>query len=75
MAATRAAAHTCAVLERYVEAELGEGDAAARFPGVALHLTMCPACRTDHDGLLALIEHDIAASSGRDEHFERLYGG
>jgi hypothetical protein len=46
------------VLERYVEAELGRGDPAARFPGVGLHLTMCPACATEHDGLLALVEHE-----------------
>jgi hypothetical protein len=38
---------TRAVLDRYVE---GERDA-----GVALHLSVCPACRTEHDGLLALI--------------------
>jgi hypothetical protein len=38
------------VLDRFVE---GEHDA-----GVALHLSVCPACRTEHDGLLALIEHE-----------------
>jgi len=46
------------VLERYVEAEHGAQAAAAQFPGVAAHLAMCPACRTEHDGLMALIEHD-----------------
>jgi anti-sigma factor ChrR (cupin superfamily) len=46
------------VLERYVETELGAQAAAAQFPGVAVHLAMCPACRTEHDGLMALIEHD-----------------
>jgi hypothetical protein len=45
------------VLDRYVEAELGLGDAEAGFTGVALHLTVCRACRTEHDGLLALIDH------------------
>lgn len=45
---------TCAVLERYVEAELAGQDAGGRFPAVAAHLDLCPACRTDHDGLLAL---------------------
>jgi hypothetical protein len=44
----------CAALERYVEAELRGEDAAAGFPGIAVHLGSCPACRTDHDGLLAL---------------------
>jgi predicted anti-sigma-YlaC factor YlaD len=42
---------TRAVLDRYVEAD----DARAQFPGVAAHLAACPACRTEHDGLLALI--------------------
>jgi hypothetical protein len=42
---------TCAVLDRYVEAD----DARGRFPGVAVHLAVCPACRADHDGLLELI--------------------
>jgi hypothetical protein len=42
------------VLERYVEAELGGDDAGAGFPGAAVHLSRCPACRVDHDGLLAL---------------------
>jgi anti-sigma factor ChrR (cupin superfamily) len=47
------------VLERYVETELGAQ--AFRFPGVAVHLAMCPACATEHDGLVALIEHDSFA--------------
>jgi hypothetical protein len=46
-------AATCAVLDRYVETELGGQSTSAGFPGVALHLSRCPACRTDHDGLLA----------------------
>jgi predicted anti-sigma-YlaC factor YlaD len=46
------------VLERYVETELGAGAAGTRFAGVAAHLAMCRACRTEHDGLVALIEHD-----------------
>jgi SAM-dependent methyltransferase len=41
---------TCAVLDRYVEAP----DGRVRFPGVAAHLAVCPACRADHDGLLEL---------------------
>jgi len=49
---------TCAALERYVEAEVDGGDATRRFPGIAAHLTVCRACRTDHDGLLALIDHN-----------------
>jgi hypothetical protein len=49
---------TRAVLERYVETELGAQAAGAEFAGVAVHLAMCRACRTEHDGLVALIEHD-----------------
>jgi hypothetical protein len=50
-------------LDRYVEAELGGQDGAARFPGVALHLSVCPACRTDHDGLLALTSASPGSST------------
>jgi hypothetical protein len=50
------------VLDRYVEAELGHDDAATGFPGVALHLGMCRACRTERDGLLTLIDHDTRAA-------------
>jgi hypothetical protein len=46
---------TRTVLDGYVEAELALDHPEARFPGVALHLAMCRACRTEHDGLLALI--------------------
>jgi predicted anti-sigma-YlaC factor YlaD len=49
---------TRAVLERYVETELGTQAAGAEFAGVAAHLAMCPACRIELDGLVALIEHD-----------------
>ncbi|MDA0159051.1 hypothetical protein OM076_02140 [Solirubrobacter ginsenosidimutans] len=45
--------HTCAVLDRYVDAELAGHNARARFGGVAVHLERCPACRADHDGLIA----------------------
>jgi anti-sigma factor RsiW len=45
--------HTRAVLDRYVDAELAGCNARARFQGVAVHLERCPACRADHDGLIA----------------------
>jgi hypothetical protein len=45
-----------AVLERYVETELGAQAARGEF--AAVYLAMCRACRTEHDGLVALIEHD-----------------
>jgi hypothetical protein len=51
-------AATRRVLERYVEAELGTRAVGAPFAGVAVHLAMCRACRAEHDGLVALIEHD-----------------
>lgn len=37
----------------YVELELAGKAAAARLPHVAAHLRACPACRLDHDGILA----------------------
>jgi catechol 2,3-dioxygenase-like lactoylglutathione lyase family enzyme len=42
-------------LDRYVEAELAgrEPDAA-----IAIHLRRCPACRADHDGLLAITKEN-----------------
>jgi predicted anti-sigma-YlaC factor YlaD len=51
---------TRAVLERYVETEVGAQTAGAEFAGVAVHLAMCRACRTEHDGLVALIEYDTS---------------
>jgi hypothetical protein len=44
---------TFEVLDRYVEAELAGEDASLRYPGAALHLRSCPACREDHAGLRA----------------------
>jgi hypothetical protein len=43
-------------LDRYVELELGGGDAEAAIPGLRAHLHGCPACREDHDSLLAYLE-------------------
>jgi hypothetical protein len=40
------------VLDAYVELELAGEDAARVYPGTAIHLRACAACRTDHDGLL-----------------------
>ena len=49
-------------LDRYVELELELGDAAARaaVPGMRPHLEGCPACREDHDSLLALVSGESA---------------
>jgi hypothetical protein len=42
-------------LDRYVELELAGEDAAAAVPGLSEHLAGCPACREEHDSLLALL--------------------
>jgi len=43
-----------AELDRYVDLELAGGDADAEVPGLRAHLDGCPACREEHDSLLAL---------------------
>ena len=42
-------------LDEYVELELKGQNAEARVPGMEAHLTGCPACRDEHDSLLALL--------------------
>ena len=42
-----------ASLDRYVEVELVRSDADAQLPGMEAHLEGCPACREEHDLLLA----------------------
>jgi hypothetical protein len=42
-------------LDRYVELELAGADADAAVPGLRAHLDGCPACREDHDSLVALL--------------------
>ena len=41
-------------LDRYVELELVGGDANRAVPGMGAHLEGCPACREEHESLLAL---------------------
>jgi hypothetical protein len=41
-----------AILDAYVDLELGGEDPAAAFPGTAIHLRSCPGCRADHEGIL-----------------------
>jgi hypothetical protein len=43
------------LLDEYVELEVAGVDADARLPGLRTHLDGCPACREDHESLLALI--------------------
>jgi hypothetical protein len=44
-----------AELDRYVELEVAGRDADAAIPGLGAHLEGCPACREEHDSLLALV--------------------
>ena len=41
-------------LDRYVELELEGRDADREVPGMSAHLEGCPACREEHESLLAL---------------------
>jgi len=46
---------TCfAELDRFVELELAGHDAEVALPGLRAHLDGCPACREEHESLLAL---------------------
>jgi len=47
-------------LDRYVELELANEDADAALPGLRAHLHGCPACREEHESLLALVGGDQA---------------
>jgi hypothetical protein len=42
-------------LDRYVELEVAGVDADAAIPGLRAHFAGCPACREEHDSLLALV--------------------
>ena len=45
-------------LDEFVELELAERDADAAAPGLRAHLEGCPACREEHDALLALVAEE-----------------
>ena len=45
-------------LDGYVELELAGQDADAAYPGLQAHLQGCPACREEHESLLALVGGD-----------------
>ena len=49
-----------AELDRYVELEVVGADADTAVPGLRAHLEGCPACREEHDSLLALVRDDAA---------------
>lgn len=42
-------------LDRYVELERAGADAESQVPGMRAHLEGCPACREDHESLVALL--------------------
>jgi hypothetical protein len=45
-------------LDEYVEREVAGADADAAVPGLRAHLDGCPACREEHESLLALVRED-----------------
>ena len=45
-------------LDHYVELELAGADLDAALPGLRAHLDGCPACREEHDSLLALVRSE-----------------
>jgi len=44
------------LLDAYVELEMQGAEAEARIPGMAAHLSGCPACREDHESLRELLQ-------------------
>ena len=42
-------------LDAFVELELAGADAERAVPGMRAHLEGCPACREDHESLLAFV--------------------
>ena len=42
------------IFEAYIELELAGEDPGMTYPGTAIHLRACAACRQDHDGLVEL---------------------
>jgi hypothetical protein len=49
-------------LDEYVELELAGADADAAVPGLRAHLEGCPACREEHESLLALVREDRSST-------------
>lgn len=45
-------------LDRYVELQVAGLDPDAAIPGLRAHLDGCPACREEHESLLALVRGD-----------------
>ena len=51
-------------LDRHVELTLAGADADAAVPGMRAHLEGCPACKEDHESLLALVAADAGDEAG-----------
>jgi hypothetical protein len=49
------------LLDQYVELEIQGADADKGIPGLRNHLDGCPACREEHDCLLALVTTEHSA--------------
>jgi hypothetical protein len=49
-------------LDEFVELELAGLDADAAVPGLRAHLEGCPACREEHEALLALVAGELGES-------------
>jgi hypothetical protein len=52
-------------LDRFVELELAGADADHAVPGLRPHLEGCPACRDEHESLIALVEAHASDDEGR----------
>ena len=48
-------------IDRFVELEAAGADADAALPGLRAHLEGCPACREEHESLLALVRSERRA--------------
>jgi hypothetical protein len=46
-------------LDRFVELEVSGADADAALPGLRAHLQGCPACREEHESLVALVQSEL----------------
>jgi len=51
-------------LDRFVELDLSAREADAAVPGMRAHLKGCPACREDHDSLVALLDAESGPPGG-----------
>ena len=47
-------------LDRFVELEVAGHDVDAALPGLRAHLEGCPACREEHESLVALVSGESA---------------